>query len=198
MNKIGLFSGTFDPIHVGHIKACLSAKAVCGLEQVLVLVEQKPHRKQKVTNYQERKNMVELAISDFKLINFFDTNEPNITFDTTLPILKKRFPGVVFVMIVGSDMLEHMTKWGNIDSVELCVVLRDDKVLGESKTHLKTLKKSHPKLKATILPPVEATVSSSIVRKQIASNGHGDGLHRRVIEYINQQQLYAGSSPRSK
>lgn len=193
MSKIGLFSGTFDPIHVGHVKACLAAKAACGLEQVLVLIEQKPHRKRGVTSYNKRRDMVELALADLTLINFFDTHEPNITFKGTLPILQKRFPSSTFVMIVGSDILSHLATWDFDTKVELCIVLKAEEKLPDIKKGVAVLKKQHPKLVVTILPAVD-TASSSRVRLDLKKQGSSDALHRNVIAYIKQQKLYALAS----
>lgn len=196
--RIGLLSGVFDPIHIGHVEAGLVALSACELEQVLLLIEKKPHRKDKPTPIAKRKEMADLATADFTLINVFDTDEPNITYKKTMPILKKRFPGAKFCMILGSDAIDSFDKWDDVDDlfseVEMCVVLRDNKKSKSVKKQLEALKNKHPKLKYEIVPAVWSPVSSSNIRKQIAKEGSSDLVHRNVMSYISKNKLYSSSS----
>lgn len=196
--RIGLFSGVFDPIHIGHVEACLVSLSACDLEQVLVLVEKEPKRKEKPTSYDKRKEMVDMALGDFTLINFFDINQPNITYKKSMPVIKKRFPGAKFCMIVGSDMLEHLGDWEDagelLESVELCVVLRNNTQEKKVKKQLEAYKKKHPKLVYKIVPAVWSPVSSSNIRKQIAKDGHSDLIHRDVMAYVQKNKLYSEAS----
>lgn len=194
MKRIGIMSGTFDPIHIGHVESCLVALAACELEQVLVLVEQKPHRKEKASPYSKRKDMVTLALEDFTLINLFEIDTPNITFASAMPVLKKRFRDTEFFMIIGSDMLDHLGEWQDaaslLGAIKLCVVLRENKKQASVEKQLDALKKTYPGLEYKILPAIWSPVSSSAVRQQIAKQGHSDLVHRRVLAYIQANKLY--------
>lgn len=196
--RIGLFSGVFDPIHIGHVEACLVALSACDLEQVLVLIEKEPRRKGKITPFAKRKDMVDMALGDFTLINVFDINQPNITFKKTMPVIKKRFPGAKFCMIIGSDMLEFLDDWEDseelLKNVELCVVLRSNKDQKKVKKQLEGYKKKHDKFAYEIVPAVWSPVSSTAVRKEIAKEGHCDLVHRDVMAYSKKHRLYSSSS----
>ncbi len=189
MHRIGLFSGTLDPMHVGHVEACLSAKAALNLDEVLVMIEKKPHRKQKVTDYKHRHKIAELSLQDFESIHLFDPKSDHITFDQTTKLLEQTYSGAKFVMIIGSDMLGHIGDWPGakqwLDNNELAVVLRDNHDEKAVHAKLKDLK-----LKATVLPAVWTDASSSKVKTSIGSRGHSDEVHREALAYIKKHRLY--------
>lgn len=194
MKRVGIFSGTFDPIHIGHIEACLVALAACDLEQVAVLIEKQPHRKRVVTPYAQRKAMVELALADFESISLVDINQSNLTYKKTLPALRRLYPKRQFHLIIGSDMLEHVDAWQDVDKllqqVKLCVVLRENKDKPETEKILKAFTKVVPGLQYVILPAVWSPISSSAIKKEIAIYGHSDMVHRNVVAYIAKNKLY--------
>lgn len=194
MRRIGIFSGTFDPIHVGHVEACLVAKGALELDEVQVMIEKKPHHKTAVTDYQHRQKMVELALSDFSSIKLFDTKNDNITFDNSSQQLQKQFPDCQFVMIVGSDMLEPMQGWpgfdGWITSQSIAIVLRDNKQEEAVKKHISKLAEQYATARISILPAVWSTVSSSRVRSTIKKFGFSEAVHQKVGRYITQHHLY--------
>ncbi len=196
MNKrIGIFSGTFDPIHVGHLEACLVAKGALELDEVLVMIEGKPYQKNDVTDYSHRKKMVELALTDFKSIKLFEAQGDNITFVTTAKLLKKNYQKATEVIIIGSDMLDKIITWPGFDSwansQELAIILRSNEEQKKVTQKQKDLSKNFPKLKIHILPAVWSPVSSSTVKQQISKTGHCDLIHRNVMQYIKQNKLYA-------
>jgi nicotinate-nucleotide adenylyltransferase len=194
MKRIGLLSGTFDPIHIGHIEAALVSRAACELDEVLLLIEKKPHRKEKVSDYKHRKKMVELATNDFSSINFYEVKDNNITFEKTGKELEKKYSGATFVMIMGSDMLTHLADWPGLeqwlDSHELCVVLRENKEKKDAEKQLEKLHEAHPNLKAKLVPAVWSPVSSAKIKQQIQETEHADELHRLVRKYVIDQKLY--------
>ncbi len=188
--RIGLFSGTFDPIHVGHIEVCLVALGACELDEVLVMIEKNPHRKEKVTDYAHRKAMTDAALHDFKTIKRFDSPHNNITFENTLPTLANTYNNAQFCLIVGSDMLEHLGDWPGADAwlarLELCVVLRDNTQKSKVTKQLEQLTPKNYK----ILPAVWSPVSSSIVKNDIRQNGLSDLVHNNTMNYIKKHRLY--------
>lgn len=188
--RIGLFSGTFDPIHVGHVEVCLVALGACGLDEVLVMIEKNPHRKEKVTDYAHRKKMTELVLADFTAIQQFESAYDNITFENTLPELNDTYNKADFCLIIGSDMLEHLADWPAADvwlpQLELCVVLRTNQEKSNATKRIKSLNIKNYK----ILPAVLSPVSSSVVKKEIATKGYSERLHQAVMNYIKRHGLY--------
>ncbi len=192
--RIGIFSGTFDPIHIGHIEACLVSKGAFELDKVLVMIEKNPKRKEKITDYKHRKKMVELALADFDSIELFDTGEDNITFTDTPAHLQKKFPGSQFIMITGSDMLAHMPEWVGFDewanTQSIGVVLRTNGEEAAVKKLVKEWSKKYPKLQLTVLPAVWSPVSSSKIRSELSKSKHSDLIHRNVMSYIREHKVY--------
>ncbi len=192
--RIGIFSGTFDPIHVGHVEACLVALGALELDEVLVMIEKNPTRKTNVTSYDHRKKMVKIALQDFKHISFFDhaknSRSENIKFENTLPQFRQQYPDAQVCLIVGSDMLDHLHKWPNakdwLPQLELCVVLRNNS--DKAKTQ-KLLEDISVKI-AKILPAVWSPISSSTIKAELVAKKHPDGLHLGVLEYIQSNHLY--------
>ncbi len=197
MNKnknIGIFSGTFDPFHEGHLKLCLSAIHKCQLNEVVVLIEKKPLHKIGVSNYDHRKSMIELALENHQNINILDINANNITIDDVLPALNGLYVNAEYWFIAGSDVLINMSNWSKVDklfrSMGLCIANRNNHSQEQDKLIVNDLQRRFGKIKYRLLPEVSSDVSSSLVRKQISDYSESSLLHPEVLDYIKTQQLY--------
>jgi nicotinate-nucleotide adenylyltransferase len=112
MNKrVGIFSGTFDPVHKGHIAFALEAMRQSGLETVYFLPEQQPRHKVEVTHYAHRVAMLKLALKPYKNLHVLEL--PDRCFDVakTLPRLTKRL-GDDLYMLLGSDTFRYLAEYG--------------------------------------------------------------------------------------
>lgn len=200
--RVGVFSGTFDPVHLGHIEACLIARAALGLDKIVVFVEKHPKRKQNVTTFEDRMYMVRLAFQHMHDVIVAENDFDNITIENTLPYLKSEYPKHQAVLVVGSDMLKHMDAWQDIEellnNMSICVILRDIDQQAETKKHIASLKKKHMKAVFTLLPPVAIAVSSSKVKHDLKETGTCELIHRNVLQYINDKKLYESFSPTAK
>src|SRR5688572_27140829 len=105
--KIGIYSGTFDPIHLGHVAFAKEALKQCGLEKVYFLVEPRPRRKQGVKALEHRQAMVELAIAKEPALGSIILDHARFSVRQTLPVLQARFEGSEIVFLMGDDMLAH-------------------------------------------------------------------------------------------
>lgn len=194
MNKIGVFSGTFDPIHKGHLEACLVAKGALSLVAVLLFIEKNPLRKQKITSYRNRAEMLDLAIKDYSSFRHVDFSSDNITTPLILNYLQQNYPSATYYYIFGSDMIEHMHSWKDIDKLitnfHLCIVLRNNHDEQRVKQNLKKLQSAHHDVRYTILPSVWSMVSSSTVKQEIGKNGYSANTPKQVNEYIVRHKLY--------
>lgn len=192
--KVGIFSGTFDPVHRGHIESCVVAMGALELNTVLILLEKQPRRKQDVADFNDRANMLELATMDFPSLQLVDLETTNITTDDTLRYLHQRFSGGEYWYIVGSDMLKHIKDWAGHEALfanmNLCVVLRDDSELEDTDQQLKRLHKEYPDTVFTILPSVWSPVSSSSVKQSLRNGEVVTGVDPAVQEYIHKHGLY--------
>lgn len=114
--KIGVFGGTFDPPHIGHLILAADAKAQLDLDKILwVLTTFPPHKKEiKITPIESRKQMVELAIKGNHgfALSTVDINRepPHYAVDTVL-ILKSQAPRDEFYYLMGLDSLNDLPSW---------------------------------------------------------------------------------------
>jgi nicotinate-nucleotide adenylyltransferase len=120
--KIGLFFGSFNPIHVGHLIIANTMATSTDLEQVWFVVSpQNPFKKNKSLLHEfDRFDMVEMAISDNPLLKATDAEfhmpKPSYTIDT-LVRLQEKFPQHQFKLIMGEDNLSQFRKWKNYDKI---------------------------------------------------------------------------------
>jgi len=193
--RVGVFSGTFDPVHRGHVESCVVALGALTLDNVLILIEKKPRRKTDVAEFIDRANMMELAVSDFPSLRLVDLETDNVTTDNTLKYLEKNFPGGEYWYIVGSDTLDHIEDWPGHDklltSMNLCVVLRDNDDLKPVKNQIAKLQDKYKDTQFIILPSVWSPVSSSTVKAALKKDAIITALDPAVREYIQRHQLYA-------
>jgi nicotinate-nucleotide adenylyltransferase len=124
--KIGIFGGTFDPPHIGHLILAEEAQSHLKLDRVLwVLTPFPPHKQgQNITLLQHRIKMVQLAIAGNPSFVFssvdVDRPLPHYAVDT-VAILHEKMPDNELFYLMGGDSLRDLTFWHRpIDFVELC------------------------------------------------------------------------------
>ncbi len=192
--RIGIFSGTFDPFHNGHLLLCLKAMQECNLDEVVIFAEKLPLRKITVASFQDRLMMIKIATTKYKNIKVIDIEQSNITIDNTLPILQKIYPDGEYWYIAGSDILQYLTQWQNIDrllnNMGLCIALRSDAERASTKERLAHLANRHDNLSLHIILQTISEASSSLVRKQISSSTEPQFIDTEVLQYIQQHKLY--------
>jgi nicotinate-nucleotide adenylyltransferase len=116
--KIGLFFGSFNPIHIGHLIIANTMLSQTDLNEVWFVVSpQNPFKKQQTLLHEfDRLKMVELAIADHFHFRACDEEfrmpKPSFTIDT-LTYLSDKYPQHEFKLIIGSDNLTHFHKWKN-------------------------------------------------------------------------------------
>lgn len=111
MSKIGLYSGTFDPIHQGHIAFARYAVRQLGLHKVYFMVESMPRRKTQVTNARHRLIMAWLATQDYPELELLTLEQPTFTVADTLPWLQERYAADELYLLMGSDLFNHVQDW---------------------------------------------------------------------------------------
>jgi nicotinate-nucleotide adenylyltransferase len=122
--KIGIFGGTFDPVHTVHLIVAEQAREALGLDEVWFMPAHiPPHKLEKhITADCHRLAMLERAIQGNE--NFCATaieldrkdDKPSYTYDTILS-LKAKHPNVDFYFIIGGDMVEYLPKWHRIEEL---------------------------------------------------------------------------------
>ncbi|MBP6687226.1 MAG: nicotinate-nucleotide adenylyltransferase [Lacibacter sp.] len=120
--KIGLYFGSFNPVHNGHLIIAQHILNETNLSQVWFVVSpQNPFKEQKnLLNEYDRLHLVNLAIqksSSLKAIDIeFRLPKPSYTI-TTLSYLEEKYPQHSFAVIMGSDSLQNLDKWKNADQI---------------------------------------------------------------------------------
>jgi len=120
--KIGLYFGSFNPIHNGHLIIAQHVLNETDLKQVWFVVSpQNPFKQQKtLLNEYDRLHLVNLAIqksTSFKAIDIeFSLPKPSYTINT-LAYLQEKYPQHQFSIIMGSDSLQNLDKWKNAETI---------------------------------------------------------------------------------
>jgi nicotinate-nucleotide adenylyltransferase len=118
MSKIGLFFGSFNPVHIGHIAIAGYMKEFTDLDQVWFVVSpQNPlKKKESLLPDRHRLYLVELAIGDNDDLKpsdiEFNRPAPSYTIDT-MALLNEKYPQYKFVLVMGEDNLYTLHKWKN-------------------------------------------------------------------------------------
>jgi len=118
--EVGLFFGSFNPVHIGHMIIANHLAQFTDLEEIwMVLSPQNPLKhKASLANNNDRYHLLQLAIGSNPLIKAsnieFKLPVPSFTVDT-LAYLKEKFPIHTFSLIMGEDNLETIEKWKNYE-----------------------------------------------------------------------------------
>lgn len=190
--KIGLYFGTFNPIHVGHLIIANHMAEHSNLDQIWMVVTPHNPLKQKNTlldDYQ-RLHLVRLATEDYPKIKPTDIEfklpQPNYTVNT-LAHLSEKFPQHEFSLIMGEDNLKSLHKWKNYEYIlqhhDIYVYPRVSEE-GENE-----LFKNHPRIQIIDAPVVE--ISSTVIRDNIKKNKNiRPLLPQKVWEYVIHNNFY--------
>ena len=188
--KIGLFFGSFNPIHTGHLIIANYMANHTALDKVwLVVSPQNPLKKYgDLVNTYDRLEMAKLATDNADNISVSDVElklpQPSYTIDT-LTYLKEKYPEHKFVLIMGSDNLVNLHKWKNYK-----LILRDYEVFvyprpGYENTELA----SHPSVTITLTPLME--LSATFIRKSLAEGKNIQYfVPDPVLKFIDSKSLY--------
>lgn len=122
-DRIGVFGGTFDPVHVGHLVAAVNARHALGLDRVVLVVANVPWQKaglRQVTPAEDRFAMVEAAVRETPGLEAsrleIDRGGPSYTADT-VAALSALHPGSDLFVIVGWDVSSELATWERFEEV---------------------------------------------------------------------------------
>lgn len=201
--RIGIFGGTFDPPHLGHLILAAEAQVQLGLEKVLwVLTPHPPHKQgQAITPLQHRLDMVLAAIGDnpsFELSRIeIDRPAPHYAVDT-VRLIRKSYPDDEVVYLMGGDSLRDLPTWHQPRQlVEICHALGVMHRLGEA-IDLMELEHLLPgiKQKVRFIETPLLDIASSEIRQRVATGGHFRYfLPPKVFEIIQERGLYRDPKP---
>jgi len=190
--KIGLYFGTFNPIHVGHLIIANHLAEHSNLEQIWMVVTPHNPLKEKNTLLDDyhRLHLVHLATEEYPKIKPSDIEfklpQPNYTVNTLAHLMEK-YPQHAFSLIMGEDNLKSFHKWKNYDYIlqhhDIYVYPRVS--LGEDNSEFK----NHPRIHKIDAPIVE--ISSTFIRENIKNKKNiRPLLPHNVWEYVDHNNFY--------
>lgn len=188
--KVGLYFGTYNPIHIGHLAIANYLVAYSEIEQLwFVISPQSPFKtKKKLLDNYQRLEMVNRAIENdhrFRASSIeFKLPVPSYTIDT-LTYLKEEHPLHEFYLIMGADNLAYIDKWKNAE-----VILKDYNILVYPRPGFdKETLKSHPHIQFINAPNME--ISSSFIRQAIAAGKDvRHFLPPKTWQYLDEMNFY--------
>ncbi|PCH76741.1 MAG: nicotinic acid mononucleotide adenylyltransferase [Flavobacteriaceae bacterium] len=192
MSKVGLYFGSFNPVHIGHIIIANHMVEHSDLDEIwMVVTPHNPHKKKAslLANH-HRLAMVEIALEDYDNIQCssveFNLPQPSYTVNT-LAHLGEKYPNTDFCLIMGEDNLKSLHRWKNYEIIlenhHVYVYPRMSEGLVEHQF------KNHPKIHKVNAPIVQ--ISSTEIRKSIAANKNILPLVTPAVwKYIDEMNFY--------
>jgi nicotinate-nucleotide adenylyltransferase len=204
--QIGLFGGTFDPPHLGHLILASEAYTQLELDRLLWILTPKPPHKpdQQITSIEHRLAMVRLAIADNPVFELslieLERPGPHYTLDT-VELIARQYPDADITPIIGGDSLRDLPKWHRPkELLYACHWVGVMRRPGEQE-NLEALEHELPGISSKVhyvdAPLLE--IASREIRSRIA-----DGrpfryyLHPAVYEYILEHHLYLQSETQNQ
>jgi nicotinate-nucleotide adenylyltransferase len=191
-SPIGIFGGTFDPVHTAHLEVASAVRDALGLNRMLLVVANQPWQKldqRDLTPAEDRFAMVEAAVAGWPGLvpcrMEIDRGGPSYTIDTVRQ-LKRSHPGMELVLVVGSDVVGGLTTWQDEPALRHEVTLA---VVGRPGVPPVS---PPPGWSAVNVPVAPFDVSSTELRERLESGRSVEGMVPDVvIRCIEQRGLYA-------
>ena len=205
MERIGIYGGTFNPPHIGHIQAAKQAVKALGLSKLLIIpAYAPPHKAVLPTNSptaQQRLEMLRIAVADCPEIEVSDMElrREGVSYTVeTVQALKRQYPEGELVLLMGTDMFltfESWMRWEEIlQNAALGVFYRGDKgekpAIARKKEELEALG-----AKVTLVQNDVIAISSTQMRRLLAFRCAGELLPAGVLDYIRENRLYDTRTP---
>lgn len=190
--KVGLYFGSFNPIHIGHLIIANQMVENSDLDQIwFVVTPHNPFKKKStlLDNYQ-RLEMVHLATKDYDKLKpsniEFNLPQPNYTINT-LTHLKEKHPSYDFSLIMGEDNLKGFHKWKNYELIlEYYNIYVYPRI---SEGHVETQFANHEKIHRVEAPIMG--ISSTLIRKGVkAGKNMKPLLPENVWTYLDEMNFY--------
>ena len=184
--KIGLFFGSFNPIHNGHLIIANHILNEAGVDKIWFIVSPQNPFKQadSLLNNYDRLHLVGKAVENDQRMKAsdieFNLPKPSYTV-TTLAYLKEKYPDHEFVVIIGSDSFQNLNKWKNYDviiknyqliiykrpgfeiinSMDANVLVMDAPLLEISATYIRELVKQNKSIKYLVPENIEQEIQAN-------------------------------------
>lgn len=193
--RLGLFGGTFDPVHWGHLLLAERCREACGLDEVwLIPTGNPPHKKNSgITAAKARVDMLEMATAGLKdfSVNLMETKRTGTTYTfETLQELVEEQPDRELFFLIGADSLFDLPQWREPERIaELATIVAVNRGGEEEPDLAQLFPKIAEKVKLVTMP--DMAISSSEIRERVKQElSIRFMLPRSVESYIAQHGLY--------
>ncbi len=193
--RVGIFAGSFNPVHAGHIRFALQSIKDVNLDVVYLLPERFPRFKPHPEHYGHRSAMISRAIRPFAKLSLLELPDKHFDVPHTLPVLETKFPSDQLVFLMGSDVALTIYTWPEIDRMlsrcELVVGMRDKQDEHDIETALRSLP---VKTRYSLIDSKSQGISSTSIRKALSTSRQAAGLLSSVASYARSEWLYVSLS----
>ena len=186
--KIGVFGGTFDPIHIGHIDLIKNIKEEFNLDKVYVIPAGNPYQKSKVTDFDTRFEMTKIATKSMPYVEVLDIekNDKNSYTYNTISKLKQIEDNDYF-LICGSDCIFNIESFYNYEKLlkefSFIVIPRN-----EERQNINNKINSLVYKDIFISNYIGENISSSMIRNDF--NKYQNYLDKNVLDFIKNKNIY--------
>ncbi|MCL5113377.1 MAG: nicotinate (nicotinamide) nucleotide adenylyltransferase [Patescibacteria group bacterium] len=190
IQKIGFYSGSFDPIHLGHITFALQALKKAKLDVVYFLPERFGRNKINQEHFGHRVEMIKQAIKPHPRLQLLELSDKQFDVKRTFIKLQKIFSGSKLHFLFGSDILPQMNDWPHFQKLnqESKIIIATRK--NDSIKNLKRVIELNNFKNISFIQSLTPNVSSSIIREALYNNQTAEGALSSVLRYINKHWLY--------
>ena len=192
MRRIGIYPGTFDPVHAGHLAFAEAAARACRLEEVILLPEALPRGKSGVSSLEHRLALISLAVQGHDRLRGTTLHSSRFTVAETWPEIRQAFPGTSITLLIGSDVVGSLASWEGLGAilpeVSFAIGLRhghNERTITDAVADI--VQKYGQQLELSIVRTPQAVVASSQIR-----SGRLDWLpNKTMAQYIARHRLYS-------
>ncbi len=190
MKRVGIFSGTFDPVHVGHVGFALRALDQLRLDKVVFLPERSPRGKVGVGDFAHRVSMLQLVTQQSDKLDVLKLGDEQFTVARTLPELQRQFQEAQLVLLCGSDVIQTFRfRWPGLETLLANITLVVGLRTGESQSEVEAmLTHLHMPTNVLFVETPHTHVSATKVRA-----GKVIDVDPLVRDYITSNQLYGAA-----
>ena len=204
MERIGIYGGTFNPPHIGHLRAAAQAAEFLNLDKLLLIPDRiAPHKEipSGSPTPEQRLEMVRIAAKKYPKLEVSDVElrreGPSYSY-ITVEALREQYPDAKLYLLMGTDMFLSFLSWKNperiLANVTLAVLYRGEK--GEVRLIEEQMQKlSEMGANVELVKNDVVNISSTQMRRLLAFRCAGDLLPEGVLDYIREHRLYDTRAP---
>lgn len=199
MANIGIYGGTFNPPHLGHVLAARAAKEALGLDKVLLVPDAQPPHKALPEGSPipaQRVEMTRLAVRDepWLEVSELELSRPGKSYTSdTLRLVSGQYPNDTLYLLMGTDMFLSLHTWHEpevICGLAVIVGMNREEDRGGAMAQQKALLEERFGAKAVVLSNVPLEISSTHLRRMLILGGADHYMNPSVLSYIRENGLY--------